>query len=212
MTATKLTVTEGLVKLKLTQKKIADAQGRLHCGTVGTKGSRTVVAGFKDNEEYKREIKSRLDTVNGLLLYRDSLKRAIITSNANTKVKIGSREMTVAEAIEFKQSINIKKSLFELLNKNLNTLNAQLNQANANLDARADAFVTQLFNGNANATEEDRKKARENWIENNRAVAITHDSLKDTVEKLGEEIVEFEGSVNVSLSVCNAKTEIEVVA
>jgi len=205
-----LTITEALVKLKLTAKKIVDAQAKLHIGIVSTKGSNTVPPGFKSQDEFRSEIKSRIDTVTGLIRYRDKLKNSIILSNAKTNVVIDGKTMTVAEAIEFKQSVALKRGLYEHLNKHQTILNDQVNKNNANLDARADEYITKLFQG-AVAGEEERRTARENWVNNNKAFAVTDDTLKKTVEHLGEEISNFMAEVDTTLSVANAKTVIEIV-
>lgn len=55
------------------------------------------------------------DKVMGLISYRHKIKALVVQSNACTKVIVGKEEMTVAEAIERKQSIQYEKDLLEVM-------------------------------------------------------------------------------------------------
>jgi hypothetical protein len=204
------TVTEALVKLKLATKKIEDATGYVLTGNVVTKGAQVAPAGFKAVDDFKNEIKARLDSVTGLVNFRDRLKKAIVESNARTEVTVGGKAMSVAEAIETKHSILAKKVLLNKLVTEWRGLETMANQKNSNLEARADQYVTQLFNQNASASDADKATARKNFVENNTAVVLTHDSVKNYIEKLKTDIDEFESNVDVALSVVNATTKVNV--
>lgn len=205
-----LTVTEALNALKLTNKKIEDATGRVVIGFVTTAGSKNVPAGFSSRDEYVNEIQSRLDSVNGLVRYRDNLKKAVVVSNARTTVKIGSAEMTVAQAIEQKESITYKKKLLNHLETQFNTAQQQVDRHNATLEGRADEFVTKVAAAGQTMTAEERMNTRKRWIEENTASLVTANNTRKTIDSLREEISNFESNVDVSLSVVNAKTVITV--
>lgn len=204
------TVTEALVKLKLATKKIQDATAYTLTGFVGTKGALIAPASFKNLDEFKNEIKKRLDSTKGLIDFRDRLKKAIVESNARTSVVVGRKTMTVAEAIETKNSIASKKQLLEKMVNDWRSLEAQVAQKNANLEARADQYVTALFQQNASANDVDKANARRNFIDNNTTVIVTHEATRDVIEKLKEEIDDFEANVDVALSVINATTKLNV--
>lgn len=203
---TKYTITEALLKLKITSKKITDAVEELLVGFTTTNSKTVVPVGFKNQEEFKKEAGSRIDRVSDLIRFRDRLKGAIVSSNATTRVKVGQQEMTVAEAVERKQSITFKKLVLSKLQSNLVTLENGANQRNSQLDRQADEFIKGL----TTAAESDRLQMRKTWIESNLTVLVTADNLRSTIEKLQNEIEEFETNVDVALSVSNARTEIEV--
>ncbi len=205
----KYTVTEALVKLKLTNKKISDATGSVMVGFAAAKGSNHVPAGYKNIQEYKDEIKKRLDSVNGLVQFRDKLKKALVASNASTVVAVGSKNMTVAEAIETKSSLIFKKGLLDKLVNDMKVHEREVLTRNNNIEGRADEYVTKVFQGVAQ-NESDRMESRKKFIENNTYVIFSHDDIKKTVENLKDEIDEFETNVDVALSVINAKTEVEI--
>lgn len=204
------TVTEALVKLKLGAKKIFDATAGTITGSVSTKAANVAPGGFKTVDEFKTEIKKRFESVAGLITFRDKLKKAIVESNAKTNVVVGKKTMTVAEAIETKASVENRKLLLDKLVTEWKALERDVNQKNANLEARADQYVTQLFNQNAGATDVDKANARKSFIENNTALIVTHDSIRGSIEKLKEEIEDFETNVDVALSIVNATTKVTV--
>lgn len=204
------TVTEALVKLKQATKKIEDASKYAIVGLVSTRAANVAPAGFKTVNEFKTEVKARLDSVNGLIRFRDKLKAAIVTSNAKTNVVIGSATMSVAEAIETKHSILAKKVLLVKLVTDWQALERDANQKNSVLEQRADQYVTSLFNQNPSASEVEKANARSQFIQNNTAVILTNDTVRSTIEELKAEIENFETNVDVALSVVNATTKVTV--
>lgn len=203
------TVTEALVKLKLTDKKIADATTQTLVGYVTTQGNPVVPAGFKNVDSYRNEVKSRLDSVEGLIRFRDRLKKAIVESNARTSVTVGSKLMTVAEAVEAKTSVAFKKLLLQRLVGQMLTLENQVNTLNANVESKVDSVVQQHMNG-LSSTDEERLNYRNKWLQANRATLVTHEKLRESINSLQKEIEDFESNVDVALSVVNAKTVVDV--
>lgn len=205
-----LTLTEALVKLKQTEKKITQATSQAMVGVVSV-GS-NVPPGFKSQEEFKAEVKRRIDSVEGLIKFRDALKSSIVRANANTTVVVGSQTMTIAEAVERKNSIKFRKELIGHLSNQWNTLEKAVSQQNVSLENRADQFLAQLF-GNREKTEDsqnERNQTRSTWISNNTVRILSHDKVKSIVEEMDREVSDFEANVDVALSVANAKTEIVV--
>lgn len=202
------TVTEALVKLKQATKKIEDATKYTFVGQVATKAASVAPAGFKSVDEFKQEVKRRLDSVNGLITFRDKLKKAIVESNARTNVVVGSATMSVAEAIETKHSITAKKALLVKLVTDWQALERDVNAKNSNVEARADQYVTTLFSQNPAAGEEEKSRARTQFISNNTAIIVTHDNVRNVIEGLKTDIENFEANVDVALSVVNATTKV----
>ncbi len=204
------TITEALVKLKLAEKKIADATAQTLTGFVAAKGSTVAPGGFKTVDDYKSEIKRRLDSVTGLITFRDKLKKALVESNAATQVVVGSKTMSVAEAIEKKSSIASRKNLVDKLSREWQAMERDAYAKNAQLEQKADTYVTQLFSQNPSANAEDKENARKAFVLNNSAYVVTSDNMKSYIEALQAEIEEFTANVDVALSVTNAKTLISV--
>src|SRR5690606_13391079 len=104
-----LSIAGALVELKLLDKRIEKATGN---GLfVSYKLGQNVPKLFKNSEEMLTTIKASHQSVTALITRRNMIKSAIVVSNATTKVTIGDESMTVAEAIERKNSIYYDKAL-----------------------------------------------------------------------------------------------------
>lgn len=205
---TKLTVTEGLVKLKLYEKRITDAVARLKVIEVLEPNKNPT--GFKTDEEFKRQSESQFQQVERLIANRDNLKSAIVKSNAETVLKIGEHSpMTVAQAIEKKSSIAFQKAVLANLDKCFAWGDAQINQLNTKIDADADNFVKGLTTG-PNQNADLANKSRMEYIANRKPRQVYNEKVKARQDALRKEIEDFEANVDIALSVSNAVTLIEV--
>lgn len=211
MSQQKLTVTEALVKLKLTEKKLAHVTTNLFVGLNTTRGAKALPHNFKNVDEAKAHAQAQLDSVNGLLTYRNKLKEAIVTSNANTNVTVGNVSMSVAQAIENKQSVKHKKELLTKLERDWVGLTGNAERHNAQLDRQVDDYLAKIFVGKeTNSDETARQTARKNWLEANTMLVVAPDNVKETIERLRSSLEDFESNVDVALSVVNAQTFINI--
>lgn len=206
----KYTITEALVKLKVTNKKIEDSINRTLIGYITTDGSKQLPPGCKSKEDFLSKANSSLESIQDLITFRDNLKKSIVHSNANTQVIVGNKSMSVAEAIEMKSSIKHKKALLQHLSLHYENLKNTTLKQNEQLNISADKSVIAAFAQLPNATESERQEHRRKFIENNSSKLVVSDKLEKVIESLKEEIDNFEVNVDVSLSVVNAKTEIEI--
>ena len=204
-----ITLTEALVQLKNLNSKIEDAQRRVFIGFTQV-ASNKLPAGYQKEEDYLRAVQGSIDTPLDLIRRRDQLKAKLALANALTKVKVGKEEMSIAEAIERKNSLKYKLSLLNIMKQQKQVLDNQTNNHNAQLSVKADAFVTAMYGNNSSASTEERAKSRELWIENNSAKLLTDPKVETTLRTLEEEINDFQSNVDVALSVVNAKTVIDV--
>lgn len=204
-----LTVTEALVKLKLANKKLEDSANKVTLGYVSSKGAKTVPAGYANVDEFKKEVQSKLESVQGLMVFRDRLKKAVVESNAKTVVTVASETMSVAEAIERKQAVKFRKEYVARLEVGYNQLTSQVDKNNASLDVRADEFLVKVFGTNPVA-EQDKQSARKNFVELNTCYVVGYDGMRSHIDKMKKSIEDFESNVDSALSVVNAKTLVNI--
>lgn len=82
-------------------------------------------------EDAKNKIKSTYDETMVLINRKNAIEKAIIFSNAITKIKINNTEMTIAEAIYFKTNgLEDETTLFHVLNNQYNEALNILSQNN----------------------------------------------------------------------------------
>jgi hypothetical protein len=100
-----ISVTQALAELKLLDKRIQKALDYVTWADVKTKSHPV------DTDKFSKNVHAEYQSFLALVKRRDAMKRAVVTSNATTRVKVGAWEGTVAEAIEYKTSIHYKKRL-----------------------------------------------------------------------------------------------------
>ena len=102
----KITITEGLVELKLLDSRIRKATVKDWAIGVYSKDVTQ-----ENKKKFEEVTKANYQSIKDLINERAKIKSAIVKSNAKTQVKVGEKKMTVAEAIERKSSIDYEKDL-----------------------------------------------------------------------------------------------------
>lgn len=214
MTQEKMTIHRALAELKTMDDRITKAIDDVTY-VVAVKHSAEKINGVPV-AEFKENIKSGYQKVQSLMARRDAMKRAVVMSNANTKVTVAGKEYTVAEAIEMhNHGMEYKKYL-------RNKLVSQQRTAQANMDAnsgealekKAEQYVLSVISAQPKDSKmsvdgEAMKALRKTYIENNTYDLIDPIGVTKVMENLLDEINEFETEVDAALSCSNATTVIE---
>lgn len=164
-------------------------------------------------DEFKNQIKSSFDKANDLIKRRNAIKRAVVLSNATTKVNVGNEEYTVAEAIEMKNTgMSYKIEL-------MNTLNRQYAQAiqiterenGETLQQKAENYVLGLYGSKEGKTAVDEiESVKKQFVLNNTFELIDPIRIKEKIEAFEKEIADFTSDIDAALSVSNATTSITI--
>lgn len=210
METQKMTVHKALCELKTMDSRIQKAISSSPY-VVANKHSSKKINGISI-EEFCKQSKSAYQSANDLINRRNAIKRAIVLSNATTKVSINGTEYTVAEAIEMKNhGITHMENLVETLAQKYETAQRLAKEKNGDeLDIRADDYIKDLFGSSdmKNAAEEI-KKSRAEFVESQTYELIDPIGVQKEIDRLNEEITSFQTEVDSALSVSNAITEIE---
>lgn len=194
----KLTVTRGLSTLKLLEKRI---QKKTEASFIGINISDGISIS---------DIKSNYSSVMDLIKYRNDLKAAIMISNAKTIVKINNEEMTVAEAIDRKSSIEYLKLLVNSLKSQLMDARIVVDNHNRNQESRLDALLEANFGSDTKYKAENFKAIADEFWKKNKAELIDPLDLPKKIELLTDEIDNFENEVDLVLSESNATTLLDL--
>lgn len=210
MTTEKMTIHKALVELKTIESRIIKATDAMPF-VVTNKHSNTKISGIAVSE-YCNMMQSAYQRANDLIARRNAIKRAVVLSNAITKVVVGGVEYTVAEAIEMKNhGMDYLRALLSKLTSDYMAAQREANRNNGDaLEQRADDYIRTMY-GNTdmkNAAEE-AKKMRADFIAAQTLELIDPIKSKDEVERLEKTINDFTVDVDAALSVSNATTEIE---
>lgn len=206
-----MTVHKALAELKLLDDRIekAIAEG-VYC--VANKHSNDKIGGVP-LDDYIKIMQGGYDKATDFINRRKAIKRAVVLSNAVTKVSVAGNEYTVAEAIEMKNhGVEFEKLLMNTMNIQYRNAQMQIKQENGKgLEQRAEQYVTAIYGqkeGKTNAT--DIEKVKKDFIESNTYVLVDPLCVLDKIEDLEKKINDFMAEVDSALSVSNALTEITI--
>ncbi|QGG53180.1 hypothetical protein [Lysinibacillus pakistanensis] len=206
----KLSIHRALTELKMLNHRIEAA----------TNDVSTVLANRKSNskingveiQEYEKQMQSSYDKVVGLIDYRNRIKSLVVESNAKTKVTVGKEEMTVAEAIERKQSIQFEKKLLEVMQQQYRSAINMVAKENDALPAKLETYLINILGNKDKQSPEEVKLHTETFMKRNEYELIDPMNVKKKIEVLNSRIEEFESEVDAVLSESNATTFIEIQA
>jgi TATA-box binding protein (TBP) (component of TFIID and TFIIIB) len=199
-----MSITQGLAELKLLDKRLAKRLDGVAWTAVSTKTKKV------DAEELKKTASSEYHSYMDLVLRRDTIKRAIVLSNAATLVSIGKWTGTVAEAIEHKSSIVYKKKLLEKMKQNSMTTQEEFQAANEEVTLRLDRLLSSELGKDIKTNPETIASLTASFQETNKVVLVDPLGLKKMIADLEEEIDSFETNVDWVLSETNGKTQIKI--
>jgi len=201
----KMSITQGLAELKLLDKRLNKRLDGASWAAVSTKTNRV------NEEDLKKTADSFYKSYMDLVSRRDTIKRAIVLSNATTIVTIGnSWKGTVAEAIEHKSSISYKKKLLEKMKTDVLTAESDYKAAVEERDSRLDRLLSSELGKDVKTNPETIAALSASFQESNKIVIVDPLNLKSKAADLEEEIDAFESNVDWVLSETNGKTLIDV--
>ena len=194
--------TEILVELKVLTKRITTAINNIQ--PISYTNGGVLVSAEKDKEKFKANAKSSMDSINGLITRRTALKSALVLSNATTNVTINGVVMTVAAAIERKDSIESERMYLNKLVEHYNSATRNVESMTQQAQREVDEQIKAMGAVGAELIVETRKKL----IEQRKVELYDPHGALGVIEKLRENIEKFEADVDTHLSISNAVTEI----
>lgn len=208
MTVETMSIQRGLSELKLLDKRIKNAMvgAKLVAVRIGEKP----VTGYKDDEEFQTLASSKLDSIVDLIKRRDAIKGAIVVANATTQVKVGSETMTIATAIERKDSIAYLVDLLNLLRSQYASMLSDFQRKDDSFKANLDKHLETLYGKEGKAKGLENREALKPFMDLNEPHFVDPLNLKKVIDELQEQITTFEAECDLCLSEINVKTEITV--
>ncbi|WP_277586960.1 hypothetical protein [Psychrobacillus antarcticus] len=168
------------------------------------------IRGFKTVDEFEKEAKESLQSIKDLMDRRKQIKKSIVESNATTMVEVSGVKMTVADAIERKNFIEIEKTLLRKMNTDYaqSQEKAEVNNelAQDRLDTQLNSMISKDGKTDLTAVEGYKKLFWES--EETKLIDPIH--VKEVSTKMALDIESFEDDVDVALSEINARTLITI--
>lgn len=211
MTTETMTVHEALAELKVIDSRIAKEISNTTFVTIN-KHANDKANGIPI-AEFKAQMQSGFQSVNDLIRRRDAIKRAVVLSNATTKVTVADTEYTVAEAIDMKQhSMTLRQQLLTEMTRQSATVQANIQRLNGDsLEQRANEYIrSQYGNSDMSKLSEQAKKSYDEFVKNQTVEMVDPIGIFEEIKKLSDSMQTFMVKVDAALSVSNAITEITV--
>lgn len=211
MTKETMTVHKALCELKTLDARIKKAiESSVY--VFANKHSNAKVSGLSVSD-YCAEIKSAYQSATDLIARHDAIKRAVVLSNATTKVTVGGNEYTIAEAIEMKNhGIPTQRTLLNKLKNDSRRARRDADENNGErLEMRADEYIRSLYaNADMKNLSDEVKKMRADFLTSQVMEIVDPIKVADEIERLETLINTFTVEIDAALSVSNALTEITV--
>lgn len=203
-----ISITRALSELKVLDARITKLSSRpvvfrKVAGKVANQQGVTV-------EDLEKNVRADFQALNDLINRRTKIKSAIVSSNATTKVTVGSKTMSVAEAIELKTSIATKEFLLHNLRSQYANVNSQIETQNAEASRRLDQMLEANLGKDRKVEEADYSAIAVPFMKKNEASMVDPLDVNSVIKQLETEIDEFKMNVDFALSEVNAMTKIEV--
>jgi hypothetical protein len=205
-----MSLQRALDKINLLDKKIEQAtyalqERALIDVVIGDKP----VTGYKNNEDFKVKAEANLQSIETNIKRRDEIKTAIINKNATTEIKIGEEVMTIAAAIERRNSIMNRRNLLMQLRQQYRKSMARYEQESEHFRNKLDEHLNTLY-GKENKTKHDNEDALKPFKDLNEPRLVDPLDLSAKIEELQDYIETFDSEVKFALSEANVKTDIEI--
>ncbi len=208
----KYTITRALAELKLLKSRYEKEVRRLQVMAVkhGSK-LRSPYSQYKE-EDFISQAKEDYQSVCDLERRIAQIKNSIDASNFTTKVMIGDKEMTVQEALNYKNmTLGLKEMKLSVLQDLKVKAQNEYDRAITENRMKVDKMSTDKnASGSTKSAGEVEKDALE-FVEKLYAVSMVDPiGIDDEIAKLSEEISEFKHNIDFVLSESNSTTYIEI--
>lgn len=206
----KITVTEGLTELKLLDSRINKAIVNANfCGAAKKSSDRI---GAVSKETFKDRCKADFQSATDLIKNHSELKSKIVLSNAITKITVNGVEMTRAEGIERKNSIEYEQNLLRKMKLDYSAATTLVDKENKKVDEKVDSLLTTLVGKDSakKLTAEEQDAVVKPYRLQNEYEFVDPIDLYDKIQKLEADIDGFLSNIDSQLTLSNATTFIEV--
>lgn len=205
----KMTVHKALAELKTLDDRINSEI----TGSIFVKANRhnNMKIFGKSVEEFRADTISNLQSVTALINRRNALKKAVVLSNAVTKVEIGDVQYSVAEAIEMNNhGMENLIDFRDFLRDQYTSAKRMVESENGEKLVRAcETYIQATFGSKDRINNPDIETAQRVYMTNNAYDIVTGFDVEKVIKELTDKIDSFKSEVDSALSVSNALTVIE---
>jgi hypothetical protein len=197
-----MSVTRALAELKTLQKRIQKFNSSVFINVVTSNR-------YSSPSASEADMRSDWDAVNALIERYRAIKFAILQSNAVTKVRVGSKTYTVAEAIALKESMKHEQELLDTLRRQRVYVTNTVETHNQAIQHKLDSLLEINFK-ERKTSEDDIKTIKDAYLKNNEIRVVDPLKIDARIAEMESRLEEFRSNVDFCLSESNAVTTITV--
>jgi hypothetical protein len=207
----KLSITRALSELKLLSSRIERAISDSNLIITHKKSAKKVDT-IHTPEEFTQNAKASYQSITDLINRRKAIKSAIVKSNAETFVTINGKSMSVAEAIERKDSISFEQTLLNHMKSQLNSAKALCQRSNDVVQLKLDELLITTFGkeGKAKVSPDEIESVSKPYLAQNEWEVLDILKLEIKIKELSDEIEGFLAECDYVLVTSNCITQIEI--
>jgi hypothetical protein len=206
-----MSITRALVELKNLDSRINRA---INSGIyiAGAKKSSKKINNIFTREDFDKRAKADYQSAIDLIKRRKMIKSKVVESNAKTMVKINNVEMSVADAIERKDSIDYERALLSEMEKQYNSVLINVRKENEKVDANLQKLLEASFGkeGKQKTSPEEVDAIANPFKEQNQYEVINPLELQNKIKEFRDEIEGFMMEVDFTLTTSNSLTMIKI--
>ncbi len=199
-----ISITQALSELKLLRKRIDTVTSSAVFTTVKRANDLT------DAARFATQATASFQSFTDLMRRYNSLKSAIVVSNATTKVTIGGVEYTVADAVERKRSIDMEHTLLSTMKSQYTATKNEYERHQQAEQQRVDRLLTTELAKDAKTNVEVVQQLTTTFLAQNKAVILDPLSIADKIAEMTRSIEDFETQVDYCLSESNGRTLVSI--
>lgn len=209
----KMSITRALAEIKRIDDRIVTSltNSEFVGVTIGKGDKQRMHQVSQTQQQAISKFQSNKDSLDNLFTQRARIKAAIVKSNAETFISLGKESISVAEAIERKRSIELKRNLLRMIQSRLVKANTDVNLINERLNAEIEGSLGSIYGSDkAKIDENTYETVAKPKREQKEAALLDPLNVTNWVAQLEEEISLTDTELDFTLSEINAKTEIDV--
>ena len=167
-------------------------------------------------DKFSEKSSSEIQSIISLINYRHALKASVLQSNSVTKVTINGKEMTVAQAIDYKTSSESETYLLRTLSNEFASSQKYADNFNAKLDKETLEKENQLLGNDKNAKDSEavlevlHKQAEERKAKILSPKFKEDKSITDYISDKTDELDKFAQQIDFALTASNVTTQVTV--
>ena len=211
MTTETISLTRALAEVKTLEDRITKAiAGARYVDVVQGAQDKPVDRAYTSKDELEARIKGDFQSIEALTTRRAAIKAAITKANVVTTVKLGDRTLTIADAVNLKQSLYLHQMLLDAMKTSLVQGTKQVEHLAKALDEKVERLVQNSFQNVSKVSEEQFLSVKKPQADAFEPKLLDPLKINEKIKALESQLDEIRLNLDFALSEVNARTDVAI--